>query len=64
MDCQRVVGCSQRTTTSNFNALRVKRWRALMSLMKRNKPENFHYQNVVKPRCRNGIKIVLCVAKK
>ena len=35
-----------------------------MSLMKRNKPENFHYQNVVKPRCRNGIRVVLCVVRK
>ena len=48
MDCQRVVGCSQNTTISNFNALRVKRWRASMSLMKRNKPVTFYYQNVAK----------------
>ena len=35
-----------------------------MSLMKRNKPETFHYQNVVKPRCRNGIKVVLRMVRK
>ena len=31
-----------------------------MSLMKRNKLETFHY----KSRCRNGIKVVLCVVRK
>lgn len=64
MNCQRVVGCSQKTTISNFNALRVKRWRASMFLMKRKKQETSPYQNAVKSRCRNGIRVVLCVVRK
>ncbi len=35
-----------------------------MSLMKKNMPEIFHYQNVAKSRCRNGIRVVLCVVRK